>query len=1027
MRAFLACLRHLTWACITVSLLAACSVKQAIKSPTITPLIQSSTTMPPSPTPQHTASPTILQVLPTPSQIALLGQGEVKEIVLSPDGRTFAVAGSLGIHLYDVKTRKEINRIPFPSPFSLQYSPNGRFLAVTANRTRQLIDLATGQIVLGKESDPQIFGETIFSPDSTTLVVMGYYNEGVDIYELKTFTRTHELPERDGQDRTYSDAKISPDSRWLAVVDSAADHIILWDLQEGLEHRRISNHTGLPWTVDFSPDGQVLVSAGEDSIIRFWSVPNGQLIRTITGLRGGIYRIQYIDDGKHLRIEYGNDYPVLLSVQTGQKIQEIHEDYVDLATDPAYDFLGLDGFQWGDPAFTPDGKLVMVGYNKAVIWDLAEQRPSKVIRIENLPYYVKNYGFSPAGAPLALEKGLTQARRLSHRTESILEDFEDFDLQAVTISPDGKALAIGRREAVELWDIAARSRLWKLSVPLEAVTSLYFSSSGDTITAISETRTKIYLQNRAHLIDTRTGEDLNQLDLFPASPSSHSIAVNGRWIAVVLDDGQVDPPIWVMDMVSGKILPTFEGLDQLEIHYNSVLHFSPDARLIALLSYNRISIWNTASGELVFNQPLKGDESNVSEETWFQKLAFSPDGSTLSVSYQNHQMAVWDIRSISQASPPLNDKVIQSLPPAPIPTPTPVLPPDVLRYQCLEITPDTSSWSLPSDRLLLDVDFDYKNPVLLNLNDREYQELQTRLDQEMVVDGTTSPDGRWLVLDIFDSETRGSRLEVRPADLMTGRAYSYPLNNQRLVGWLDNRQISLRSWGRIFAATTILDPFSGKQASFYLEDMPDYPMTMDASGYYFSRSNIMPDPSLNLVVFPQFEWNGEERGNRIVLWDRRSNTALAKVEDGHFDHDPLWSIDGQDFVIAAMVFKDDMSASTEWFQVTREGEVHQISHYRDGLNATYIQYSARSADGSKVAFELNGQLAVLDVQSQQTISYCLPGPEWPGPIWSPDGRYLVYSFTYTANGSKVVLIDTVENKAAYLLDDASPTGWLNGE
>jgi transcription initiation factor TFIID subunit 5 len=62
---------------------------------------------------------------------------------------------------------------------------------------------------------------------------------------------------------------VSPDGYLMA---SAADDntIMLWDLGSGKAIKRLSGHTAVPYSLEFSRDGNVLASGGADGTVRVW-------------------------------------------------------------------------------------------------------------------------------------------------------------------------------------------------------------------------------------------------------------------------------------------------------------------------------------------------------------------------------------------------------------------------------------------------------------------------------------------------------------------------------------------------------------------------------------------------------------------------------------------------------------------------------------------------------------------------------------------------------------------------------------
>jgi FOG: WD40 repeat len=74
-------------------------------------------------------------------------------------------------------------------------------------------------------------------------------------------------------------------------------------------------------TFAFSPDGKVLVSAGNDRKICFWDAISGATIRTIAGHKSTINSIAFSPDGKMLASGGDNGKVKVWNVQSGQLLK----------------------------------------------------------------------------------------------------------------------------------------------------------------------------------------------------------------------------------------------------------------------------------------------------------------------------------------------------------------------------------------------------------------------------------------------------------------------------------------------------------------------------------------------------------------------------------------------------------------------------------------------------------------------------------------------------------------------------------
>jgi hypothetical protein len=297
----------------------------------------------------------------------------VASVNFSPDGKLLAVGGYQEVRLLDSASGKPLATLSGHADYvrSLAFSPDGKMLAAAGGPPQR-----GGEIKIWDVSSVVAVVAPGFSPARAALPTKSGQVPGSATL-LKTLVGH--------KDCIYSVAW-SPDGKFLA--SGSYDKMVkLWDAATGREVKNLQDHIDAVFAVAFSPDGKHLASGSQDRSVKIWDIASGQRLYTLGDATDGLTSMAYSPSGKQIAAA-GYDKTIFVWQVGESEGRLLHSLIADEDS-----ILAL--------AWTPDGKTLITSSSDGSIRfrNAATLDPAGVIAHQR--DWVEALSLSPDGTRLA--------------------------------------------------------------------------------------------------------------------------------------------------------------------------------------------------------------------------------------------------------------------------------------------------------------------------------------------------------------------------------------------------------------------------------------------------------------------------------------------------------------------------------------------------------------------------------------------------------------------------------------------------
>ncbi|MFQ5923826.1 MAG: WD40 repeat domain-containing protein, partial [Anaerolineales bacterium] len=586
------------------------------------------------------------------AQVAQLGRGEINDLAWSPDGKSLAMASTLGIYLYDATTQEALwFKETDDWQTTIAFARDGSQIVSGGRDGKASIwDAASGDLLLQFSAHDQAVTRVLLSPDSRLAITLGAEEGVVELWDAKTGQRLRTLQggelSSDAVARTIEggetiepggqvfirDIDVSPNGEVLAAVSDRS--LRLWEIDTGAL-RAVVPMPKEAISVAFSPSGELLATSHRGAFVWLRRGTNGQPLRRVDP------EARHVNVDTHT-VAFGEDENTLVASGTDGRISlwdlETRNDPMVLNDHRVYQGLGY----WGNArpelvGGAEEWRLALAAGGTAWLWQAGDAEPYS--RFSGHQDAIKTLNIMEGGSSILTVSSTAVLWDLNngHATYSFNEPASAPTAYAVSPMLDLLAGALGDGTIV-VWDLETLKLTELISLPVGWAHMLVFSPDGEFLANLGGGVYVWNIEDGALVLDTFSYRTIGDIDDIFFRPDGASFGMVG--MAAVEGISVPRPSVVLYDLVTGALLNRVDvradvpgdlsQFSSIELRSEYVLHSVEKLGQAGRSAFTRLiepTAWKTI-------YTMEGS-----------RPSFVPTGSLIATSDDKGNVWIWDYES----------------------------------------------------------------------------------------------------------------------------------------------------------------------------------------------------------------------------------------------------------------------------------------------------------------------------------------------------------------------------------------------